>query len=316
MNVIKESFDSLPTAICFFDLRGIIRLVNNRMLRIFNMLSENGIQSLYELREMLETPPEHIEIINPKLHIYRFPDGGSLMFSETEIKTEDGIPYTQVSATEVTELVERQRLLAEENERLNEANERTQRLLERMPEIIREEETLAMKIRIHDDMGHSILSARRALSSDESLKQVRRSAARWKRAISALYLSQEQRERLDTLGYALLRAEEIGVAVKITGAAPQDETARRLLSLAIQECAANCVRHAGGSELYVKLEHEKECIRVSLSNNGAVPATPISEGGGLSMLRLRIEEEGGRMRILSSPRFELLLELPKREEKQ
>mgnify|MGYP006938609484 CR=1 FL=1 len=32
MNIIKESFDNLPMALCFFNSRGIACLVNRRML--------------------------------------------------------------------------------------------------------------------------------------------------------------------------------------------------------------------------------------------------------------------------------------------
>ena len=33
MDRIKESFDSLPIAACFFDKNGVVRLINRRMLR-------------------------------------------------------------------------------------------------------------------------------------------------------------------------------------------------------------------------------------------------------------------------------------------
>ncbi len=51
-----------------------------------------------------------------------------------------------------------------------------------------------------------------------------------------------------------------------------------------------------------------------LSNNGAPPKGEITEGGGLSMLRLRVEEAGGSMEIRSSPDFKLMLSLPEKEE--
>ena len=34
MNSIKESFDNLPVAVCFFDKRGVVRLMNRRMLSV------------------------------------------------------------------------------------------------------------------------------------------------------------------------------------------------------------------------------------------------------------------------------------------
>ena len=38
MDRIKESFDSLPIAACFFDKNGVVRLINRRMLAIANWL--------------------------------------------------------------------------------------------------------------------------------------------------------------------------------------------------------------------------------------------------------------------------------------
>ena len=46
MDRIKESFDSLPIAACFFDKNGVVRLINRRMLAIANWLRKGGIQSL------------------------------------------------------------------------------------------------------------------------------------------------------------------------------------------------------------------------------------------------------------------------------
>ena len=34
MNSIRESFDNLPVAVCFFDKRGVVRLMNRRMLSV------------------------------------------------------------------------------------------------------------------------------------------------------------------------------------------------------------------------------------------------------------------------------------------
>ena len=46
MDKIKESFDNLPIAACFFDKNGVVRLINRRMLAIANCLRKGGIQSL------------------------------------------------------------------------------------------------------------------------------------------------------------------------------------------------------------------------------------------------------------------------------
>ena len=183
-----------------------------------------------------------------------------------------------------------------------------------MPQIIREEETLAMKLRVHDDIGHSILAARRALLQQASLEQIHANAVLWERSIAVLYRSNQMTVQPEPLESAKKRANQMGVKVLQEGKNPPTQHQRRLCALAIRECAANCVRHAGGTELYVQFWQEDGCMKLSLTNNGAVPEKEITEGGGLSMLRHHVEKAGGRMNIQSLPRFKLMLSFPEKEE--
>ena len=313
MDRIKESFDNLPIAACFFDKNGAVRLINRRMLAIANWLRKGGIQSLAEMQSALRSPPASVCCLDLHLRIYRFPDGKALRFAQEQITTKAGVRYTQITAADVTELIRKQKQLKAENAKLAEANERLRLLLVQMPEIIREEETLTMKLRVHDDIGHSILAARRVLLQHTDLKELRVSAALWEQSISVLYRSSQITAQSEPLEAAKKRAEELGVRVLLTGNEPQTQWIRALSALAICECAANCVRHADGSELYVFFLQKPDCTEVSLTNNGAVPKEKITEGGGLSMLRQRIEEAGGKMEVWSSPRFKLIISLPEQE---
>ena len=310
MDRIKESFDSLPIAACFFDKNGVVRLINRRMLAIANWLRKGGIQSLAEMQSALHSPPANVRCLDLRLRIYRFPDGKALRFAQEQITTKAGVRYTQITAADVTELIRKQNQLKAENVKLAEANER----LVQIPEIIREEETLAMKLRVHDDIGHSILAARRVLLQQTDLKELRANAALWEQSISVLFRSSQITAQSEPLEAAKKRAEELGVRVLLTGREPQRQWIRTLSALAICECAANCVRHADGTELYVRFRQKPDCMEVVLTNNGAVPKEKITEGGGLSMLRQRIEEAGGKMEIWSIPRFTLMLSLPEQEE--
>lgn len=201
MDRIKESFDNLPIAACFFDKNGVVRLINRRMLAIANWLRKGGIQSLAEMRNALHSPPANVRCLDPRLLIYRFPDGKALRFAQEQITTKAGVRYTQITAADVTELIRKQNQLKAENAKLAEVNERLRLLLVQMPEIIREEETLAMKLRVHDDIGHSILAARRVLLQHTDLTEIRANAALWEQSISVLYRSSQiaaQSEPLET----------------------------------------------------------------------------------------------------------------------
>ncbi len=256
MDRIKESFDSLPIAACFFDKNGVVRLINRRMLAIANRLQKGGIQSLAEMQSALHSPPANVCCLDLRLRIYRFPDGKALRFAQEQITTKAGVRYTQITAADVTELIRKQNQLKAENAKLAEANERLRLLLVQMPEIIREEETLAMKLRVHDDIGHSILAARRVLLQQTDLKEIRVNAALWEQSISVLFRSSQITAQSEPLEAAKKRAEELGVRVLLTGSEPQRQWIRTLSALAICECAANCVRHADGTELYVRFSAE------------------------------------------------------------
>ena len=310
MNKIKESFDNLPIAVCFFDTNGVVRLVNHRMLTIAGLLQKNGVQTLAEMESVLKSPPAGISCINPQLQIYRFPDGKALRFAQEQIITKAGLRYTQVTAADVTDLMRRQAELSKENAKLAEANDRLRRLFEQMPEIIREEETLQMKLRVHDDIGHSILVSRRVLLRQAGLEEIQASAAQWEQSIAVLYRSNQMRAESDLWGTTIGKVSEMGVRVLTEGKVPDAPGIRSLAILAITECAANCVRHADGTELYVRFGQSSGCTELALTNNGTPPQEKICEGGGLSMLRHRIEEAGGHMEIQSFPCFKLMINLP------
>lgn len=308
MSNIKESFDNMPIAVCFFDKRGVIRLINHKMLSVSDELYENGIQTLEELREALKSPKKAV-LLDENIPIYRFSDGTILKFEETVIKDKYGDTYTQVTAVDVTTLIQGQEELKKQNRELSEVNDAARRLYENMVEIVRDEEILAMKMRVHDDIGHSIIVAKKALMEDKEIEALKKNAAAWESSIELLYHSNVENEKIDDLEYAMKRAEALGVKVIIDGDFPEQEKMHYLFSLALRECVNNCVKHANGSEVYVLVQRVgKECS-LQITNNGKMPSHEIVEGGGLSALRKRFETNGGRMTVRAVPRFTLTVSL-------
>ena len=237
-----------------------------------------------------------------------------LRFVERQITDKSGGSYTEVTASDVTRLVTLQQELKKENARLEDANLRLKRLYDRMPEIVREEETLAMKLRVHDDIGHTILSARRALRQGESMEAIRESAEAWESTIELLCRANSMGEPEDAIEYAKARAAELGAEVIVEGSAPKDAEMRHIFALAMRECTSNCIRHAGGKRIFARFAPYRGGWAIHITNDGKVPDDEITEGGGLSALRRRIENAGGIMRIKSRPNFALSASLPYGEE--
>lgn len=204
--------------------------------------------------------------------------------------------------------------LEKENALLADANKRAHRLYEQMSDIVREEETLAMKMRVHDDIGHSILSARRILLTDRGIDEIRENAAVWEKAIRVLCNANSPSRAEDPIEYASRRARDIGVELVIDGALPDDENIRSLFSLAICECVTNCVRHADGTRVFVNAITFGNVYIITITNNGALPTKTVAEGGGLSSLRRKVERSGGSMTVQSFPCFALKVMLTKKED--
>lgn len=308
MKHIKESFDNMPLAVCFFDKRGVVRLINHRMLAVSDELCDNGIQTLEELKRALKSPKK-ATLIDESIPLYRLSDGTILKFEERVINDEHTDTYTQVTAVDVTTLIERQEELKRENEELSQVNAAARRLYENMAEIVRDEEILTMKMRVHDDIGHGIIMAKKALADNDDIELLKKNAIAWENSIELLYHANTDSDQTDDLEYALKRAEALGVRVIIDGTFPRQEKLHYLFSLVIRECVNNCVKHAGGSEVYVSVRHQDAEYSLEITNNGKMPSQQIVEGGGLSALRRRFEMNGGRMTVTAFPRFTLTVSL-------
>ena len=87
-----------------------------------------------------------------------------------------------------------------------------------------------------------------------------------------------------------------------------------MLITAMRECATNAVRHADADVLQVTVSCNDKAAEAVIINNGNQPAEEISEGGGLTSLRRRIERAGGQMLLQSTPRFMLTVTVPLKEE--
>lgn len=309
-DTIKEAGDNLPDGICFFDEYGTVRLINRKMMSIGVMLFGKEIQTLDELHGALSHPRSAVECLDREIALYRFPDETVHRFTESVITDRDGKQITEVIAVNVTELYAKQAELNRENARLADANKRMKWILDNMSDIVREEETLSMKIRVHDDIGHSILAAKKALIQHQDIAVVRKNAVLWETAVDLLYRANNMPAEQDEWEAVRIRAGDLGVELVWEGCLPEDDFLQHLLLLAVRECVNNCVRHAGGDKVFVELGSDGRQITCEITNNGRAPRQTVVEGSGLSGLRSRIERAGGSLELISAPRFVCRIILP------
>lgn len=319
---VKEGFDNLPSGICFADCNGSIILCNRQMHRLCHLLMGTDLQHIFELRQALKEPQSGVTVMDEATMIYHFPNNSLWQFSETAITDAEGNKYTQIQAISVTELYEKRAELERENQALIKANTRAKKLYAELEQIIREKETLAMKMKVHDDMGQCLLSTRDLLTHDSSLEDYRKGGRRWAQALRMLSFADHSSyaegpaASSDPLAELLASAAEIGVRINVQGELPPAKDNAYLLIVAMRECATNTVRHAKGNEMTVQLIQTRNTDIAVITNNGTPPNGEIIEGGGLSSLRRSVENRGGAMIIDSKPVFRLAITLPKEEEQR
>ena len=309
-NAIQESLDNLPSGIVFFDGNGMPKLMNRRMHQICMNLAGRDIQNITELEEALSKPLKEQVFFDDDLKVYGFSDGSVWKFSEKEIITTGGDRFSQVLASEVSELYQSKVLLKRENQKLQEMSAAMKELSKNVVTLTREEETLSMKMRVHDNLGYSVLAAQRMLMR-ESEEDRDVFLSQWKQTLDLLNKDNESVEDEQLHRQVQDRAKFLGVKIIYTGEKIWESHIFRLLDIILLETLSNCVRHAGASELYVKFGSAEHEWGVVITDNGQKPEKNIKEGGGLSGIRKKVEQCGGTLRICSDPIFSITVKIPK-----
>ena len=305
---IRESFDNLPSGVCFFSRNGMLTLCNRAMYRLVFLLTGQDLQTAGDLDGALESPSDRSGVRRDG-DSYLFPDGTVWRFSRTGV-TGGGRSYTEYLAFDVTALYRAAQTLEEKNRDLREMAARMERITANAVAIMREEELLSMKMRIHNEVGSSVLAARQFFLSGCPDEQKPELLSRWRRTVAQLLGELGDEDETDAFRELSHAAEAIGAGIELTGELPKSPSALRLLTAAMRECLTNAVRHAGGRRIFVRVCVRGTFAEAVITNDGRPPEREITEGGGLSSLRARIESSGGQMRIQSLPAFSLCVTIP------
>ena len=160
---------------------------------------------------------------------------------------------------------------------------------------------------MHDSIGAALIAISNLMRGGEGSAEEQIEALR--DAVS--YFGNPDGAQPQTIVQAVSKATSLGVTLHMEGSVPAGGPVEELLAAAAFECAANCIKHAGGSQVFARVTQEENAWQARFTNDGMPPEKSVTEGGGLSALRKRVEEAGGSMRIESSPAFALIIKIPK-----
>ena len=309
---IKESFDNLPTGVCFFNEAGLPVLCNRAMHRFSFAISGKDVQFITDLGDLLTDDFEPIDGAVRDGKIFTVSDGRAWQLERRTVTDENGSNYTQFVALNVTDLQRNRVELTEENNQLRRTQAELKKLSANVVAVTREEEILNTKMRVHDEMGRCLIEARSHLK-DGSGSIPESMVHSWRRAVSMLKYNNETSDE-DMLSQIRQTCESVRLGFNQTGTLPKEETAAYILTCAIRECVTNAVRYADAKELYAEFFETEDLATVCVTNDGKQPDSEIVEGGGLSTLRRRVERAGGTMTVQSLPIFKLTVTVPKGKE--
>lgn len=307
---IKEAMDDLPVAGCYFTAQGRVKLCNRQMYRMYHAMTGQDLQSLDELHDALARCPEN-GISVKQDGGYIFPDGRVWYYSEKSIIA-GGRQYTEAIFTDATEINAANEELLRDNQELQRVNAKLQKMYVHAEDRIREREYLAFKMKIHDDIGRSLAVIRKALESNLTDADLEKQIKTLSLAAGTLVYSPRANSP-DPYDQLLVEAAELGVEVRLDGMLPLEPLIYDLVVKAIRECVTNCVRHAHGTTVFVRIAGLPGGYGVTITNDGETPKDRITEGGGLSNLRQSIENAGGEMSVSHYPGFALNLTMMREE---
>ena len=312
---IKESIDNLPSGLAFARESGFVLLANRQMEQLSYVTTGLDLQNAEEFWKILlngDLQAGCSRIQSGEVPAIRLPDGNICSFSRQMIQAE-GRPVIQLTAVDTTQQFALAGELEKKNEELSKVHQKLERYGKEMADFVRSREILEMKMQIHNEIGQALLATRAWLQSQEDGGEPR--LFKQCEAIIALMRAEAEPKQGKTDWEIFCRcAQAAGVEIRLDGKLPGAGRACDLLIAAAAEALTNAVRHAKADSLYVYICREGSMLQVRFCNNGAPPKQKIIEGGGLSALRLQVEEAGGSMQILSAPQFVLILLIPEEEE--
>lgn len=311
---VKESFDNLPSGICFYEESGLLRLANVQIkelcVKVTGKPLLNG-EGFWDTLTAGQPIVPNEKMASGDAPMVKTADGKVYSFERFEHQT-DGKKVYEIVATDITRKYELSEDLSKKNKELATLNRCMRAYGENIQKLTAEKETLEAKIRIHDELGKLLLFTRKCLSEDLTPEAKRKLLSAWKTDLWAIGSAKDEKVT-DTYSGLYSAAKSVGVTLKITGRKPEEKQLKKVVVTAAIECITNAVKHAKGNAVTVELTEMGSFLEIAVTNNGEPPKATIKEGGGFSSLRQLVEREGGVMKIQSRPRFCLEITLPKGE---
>lgn len=311
---VKEATDSLPAGLLCYAPGGRVLLINHAMEDFSRALTGDVVTDGESFSKKLcsgEFLPGNRSVTVGDAQVVLLANGTAWSLAE------EVIPYEKIGVqalivSDITDTYRKTLELRRMKEKVSDLNIRLAKVNREIVELTVEQEILAAKVKIHDELGSNLLAIKRVLLSGGTEQEKAEIVQRLRRSIT--FLQEGQTAVTDEYELMIGTAKRLGVRVTVTGTLPQIEPQKHIVATAIHECFTNTLRHAHGDVLQVSITETENNIVAEFTGNGEQPTGKIREKGGLVSLRALTEQAGGHMTIRTTPSFTVTLELPKEVE--
>ncbi len=296
---IKEALESLPTGIAFVSEDNTIHLSNKIMHNLCKELAGKDLISGIDIwGELCRLRSSNKCVIDEKHPAFKLNDGKVWQFSKTAQGWHTG-DYIEIKATDITELYGLREHTREFGDALTHRQERLKALTTIIESSTAEEIAVTMKVGFHDNFGNLITLTKEMLRETPENGEIGDIAGRFAvigDIITDLTSDQNQDLSLEEIQKF---GERLGCEVVISGELSVDGEHKNTILLCINEALKNAYTHGDADKITVTINETTENITVTIHNETKTPLSEISEGGGLTGLRQRVEHAGGSFRIMT-----------------
>lgn len=251
---IKESIDLLPDGVCFSTDRGMPILMNSRMRQLCTEFTGEGLMDTEKFWRDLRNGNVKKGIRPLKQREAAFIDtNGQVWDFRRSRLSYGGEKVTEISAVNITTQYHLHKELVERYERLNDVNSRLHHFSEEVEKVTREKEILAAKIKLHDEIGRSLLILRSYLTEtpgksiqtetpekstqtetpEKSAQTEKRDRSRllplWQYIVTSMQEGTILKEREDSLLLLKKEAADFNVDIFLEGLLPANPSVRNVI---------------------------------------------------------------------------------------
>ena len=307
---IKQAVDGLDTGVMLCRRSGQIVIENQRMNELESELCGGRVRSgltLYRLMLDRSEDPESGATV-------RLSDGSTVIFRVTELRI-GRRERLLLTADDVTLAYSEILRLRQTQSDLDSANAELRERISNLGAECREQALVKARIRLHDLLGQRLsmilmtLRGENMAPGEEATRLLADSMLSIDRDIRGYVITAQPEDELSALR-EMMRG--LGIRLIVSGSLPKDRAAASAFAEVIREAVTNSVRHGFASEIRADLgtDGEKGEYRLNIRDNGRPESSEWREGGGISGIRKRVSDLGGRISITSAPSFTLDISVP------